>query len=439
MAGRMRVQLPQKMAPFATERCRHKIARGGRGSAKSWTIARLLILRAMQQRTRWLCCREIQKSIKESSHKLLSLQIAKLGLSQYFDIQNTVIRGPHGSEFLFIGLQDHTADAVKSLEDLDGAWVEEAHTITRDSANKLIPTVRNEGSEIWWSYNPDLETDFVHELAESGRDDVLVVTINYHDNRWFPDVLDGERVRMLAINQDLHDHIWGGKCRTAAGVLFKRRWFKRFKLGEQPRELNKYLSTDYAGAPDPDDPEAEPDFTEHGMVGIDQNKHWWFIDWWYDQTDPATYIAAWLGMIAAHGPLRAFEEKGVILRSVDKVIRDAMVKNQTFVRREPITSAGSKADRALGFAAIAATGIVHIPEGEWGDRLINQLCAFTGQEGRKDDAVDVCSLLARGLDKIAKAEPDVPETKPEPVKPFSVEWLERSDAEESIDTEEFMG
>ena len=128
----------------------------------------------------------------------------------------------------------------------------------------------------------------------------------------------------------------------------------------------------------------------------------------------------------------AFEEKGAILRAVDGAINKAMREGQTFIAREGLASAGSKADRALGFAARAATGAVHIPNTDWGDRLIDQLCAFTGQDGRTDDMVDVCSLLARGLDMMSDGELP-PEKRAPPPAPFTEPWFRAREEAERAD------
>jgi predicted phage terminase large subunit-like protein len=416
------------MLPFATERRRHKVARGGRGGAKSHSIAKLLLAKGMQSRQRWLCAREVQKSIRDSVHKLLADQIELLGIGDFYDVQRDVIKGANGSEFLFAGLRDHTVDSIKSYEGCDGCWIEEAHSVTERSATVLIPTIRKPGSELWWSYNPDQEDDFVHQLANSGRDDVLVVDIGWRDNPWFPAELEGERKKLQAINDDLYQHVWEGKCRSVAGLLFKRPWFRRYD--RLPERLNLYIASDYAVSED------EGDWTEHGVWGLDEHGDLYAVDWWSGQTAPDTWIKAWLALVKRHKPLMAFEEKGVILRSVDGAINKAMREAQTFVHREGLASAGNKASRALGFAARASAGTVWLPKTDWGDRLLNQLCAFNGEDGRVDDMVDVCSLIGRGLDEMADASPKPkPKKKPEP-KPFTEAWMDRAEQRDQAERDQ---
>lgn len=414
--GALGVRMPAKMAPFYTERRRHKIARGGRGGGKSHAIAMLLLVMGMERRIRILCTREVQKSIKESVHKLLADKIAEMSLSGFYEVQRETIKGANGTEFLFAGLRDHTVDSIKSFEGVDICWVEEAHSVTERSANVLIPTIRKDGSELWWSYNPDQTDDFIHVKAERGDADTLVVNINWRDNKWFPRVLDAERIALRAINEDLYDHVWEGKCRSVAGLLFKRHWFKRYDA--LPERLRLYLSSDYAVSLD------GGDWTEHGIWGLDERGELYAVDWWSGQTDPATWINAWVALIRRHKPDIAFEEKGVILRSQDGAINRAMREKDAYVYREAIASAGNKAERALGFAARASAGTVWIPKTDWGDRLINQLCAFNGEDGRTDDMVDVCSLVGRGIDMMRDADPE--RVKPDTTTtPFNRRGVER--------------
>ena len=188
--------------------------------------------------------------------------------------------------------------------------------------------------------------------------------------------------------------------------MFKREWFNHYDV--LPSRLNLYLASDYAVTPE------GGDYTEHGVFGLTDTGDLYVVDWWFGQTDPAEWIDQWLGLISKHKPLAAFEEKGVILRAVDGAINRRMRETQTFVRRVGLASAGNKAERALGFAARASAGTVYLPRGkDWSLRLLNQLCAFNGEDGRQDDAVDVCSLIGRGLDEMTNAgKPDAPDTKP---------------------------
>jgi hypothetical protein len=425
----LQIEIPEALGPIFSPR-RYKIMYGGRGGGKSVTVAKALLIMGLQRRLRILCTREIQKSLADSVIKMLDDEIGNLGLRGFYEVQKSVIKGRNGTEFAFTGLQSHTVDSLRSFVNIDIVWVEEAHSVSSHSWNVLIPTVRKEGSEIWATFNPDQETDYVYDRFVANTDpDALVIEINWRDNKWFPSVLETERRKLKAINDDLYDHVWEGKCRSVAGLLFKRHWFKRYKLGEQPAGLNCYLSSDYAGGPDPDDPDSDPDWTEHGCFGLDHNSDLWVTDWWSGQDDPSVWIDAWLAMIRRNKPLIAFEEKGVILRTVSGRINERMRQTKTFVQREALASAGNKASRALGFAARAAAGTVWIPEGEWGDRLVNQLCAFNGQDGKTDDMVDVCSLLARGLDLMADAAapPPPPEAAPEP---FSDPWFEARDKQD---------
>lgn len=431
------LQLPDKLLPILQPR-RFKIMHGGRGGGKSHTVAQVLLMLATQRKLRVLCVREVQKSLAESSMQVLKDYIERLGLAPYFEVLKTEIRCRlTGSTFGFSGLKDHTADSIKSWEGADIVWVEEAHSVTAHSWNILIPTIRKAGSEIWATFNPDQPTDYVYDRFVAHVDpDAWVCAINWRDNPWFGPEMDTERRKLKAVNDDLYGHVWEGNCRTVAGLLFKRVWFEslRFELGKQPGRLNRYVASDYAGGPDPDNPDSEPDFTEHGCAGLDEFGDLWLLDWWSGQEDPHEWIQAWLAMLRRNKPvLTAFEEKGVILRSVDGAINKAMREADTFVLRTGLPSAGSKAERALGFAARASARTVHIPRTEWGDRLIEQLCAFNGQDGRTDDMVDVCSLLARGLDDMADASKPAKDTRPKPPKFGTGDWLDRYDHDNEHD------
>lgn len=220
-------RFPEKLE-FLFKPARYKVAKGGRGGAKSWGFARALLTKGFMAKLRIGCFREVQNSIAESVHHLLEEQIELMGLSAFYTVTEKSIVGANGTEFIFKGLSNLTADAVKSMEGLDIAWIEEAHTVTRKSLDKLIPTVRKEGSEIWISFNPELDTDEVWtRFVESPSPDAVVVTINWNDNPFLPSTLDKERREFLRLvregrrSQDDYDNIWDGKCRAAVeGAIY---------------------------------------------------------------------------------------------------------------------------------------------------------------------------------------------------------------------------
>ncbi len=207
---------------FLFEPCRYKVAHGGRGSGKSWSFARALIIQAASQRLRVLCAREVQKSIRDSVHRLLSDQIEALGLGSFFQILETEIRGRNGSIFLFSGLATQTVESIKSFEGVDRVWVEEAQSVSKKSWDTLIPTIRKPDSEIWVSFNPELDTDETYSrFVLNTPPDACVVQVNYSDNPWFPEVLEKERLHCQLTNREDYDTIWEGKCRTAVkGAIY---------------------------------------------------------------------------------------------------------------------------------------------------------------------------------------------------------------------------
>lgn len=219
----IRAQFPSKLRPLFRPK-RYKVLYGGRGGAKSWGVARALIAMSADRPLRILCAREIQKSMKDSVHRLLKDQITALGLDSEFDVFDTEIRGHNGSLFLFTGLQSHTVDSIKSFEGVDVVWCEEAHAISAKSWETLIPTIRKDDSEIWVTLNPDMDTDdtYVRFIA-SPSEDTWLCEVNWRDNPWFPEVLrqEREKAERTLLRED-YEHIWEGKPRrVAAGAIYR--------------------------------------------------------------------------------------------------------------------------------------------------------------------------------------------------------------------------
>ena len=196
---------------------------GGRGSGKSWAVARALLLLGAQKQLRILCTREIQKSIKDSVHRLLNDQIQAMGLGGHYEVFETEIRGLNGSLFLFAGLAQHTVESIKSFEGVDYVWVEESQVVTKRSWDVLTPTIRKDGSEIWITLNPDMETDETYQrFVVKASSDSFVCQMNWADNPWFPEVLEKERQDTLRRDPDNYANIWEGEPkRVSEGAIYR--------------------------------------------------------------------------------------------------------------------------------------------------------------------------------------------------------------------------
>lgn len=203
---------------------RYRVLRGGRGSAKSWSIARMFIALAMKDKIRVLCTREFQKSIKDSVHRLLGDQIEAMGLGSYFEILQAEIKcRKTGAQFLFSGLASNTVDSIKSFEGCTHCWVEEAQTVSHRSWEILIPTIRAPKSEIWISFNPDDQLDPTYQrFVLQPPPDAIVVTLNWEDNPWFPEELRREKDYLYSVDPDAAAHVWGGECRKVSDAQILR-------------------------------------------------------------------------------------------------------------------------------------------------------------------------------------------------------------------------
>lgn len=234
MTGReLIIDTPRVFVPLLSP-ARYKGAWGGRGSGKSHFFAELLIEDCLAEPgnsggagMRAVCIREVQKTLKESSKRLLEdkLQAFGLGDSDGFKVFNEVIQAPGDGVITFTGMQDHTAESIKSLEGFKRAWWEEAQTASARSMQLLRPTIRAEGSELWFSWNPRRKVDPV-DLMLRGPElptGAVVVKANWRDNPRFPSVLEDERLDCLRANPDEYEHIWeGGYATVAAGAYFAK-------------------------------------------------------------------------------------------------------------------------------------------------------------------------------------------------------------------------
>lgn len=200
---------------------RYRVAYGGRGSAKSWQFARALLVHGLSRKLRILCAREYQASIRDSVHRVLADQVTRLGLESFYTVQEAGILGKNGTEFLFKGLKRDIAQ-IKSTEGIDICWIEEAEAVSDHSWRTLVPTIRKDGSEIWVTFNPALESDPTYQqFVVKPHDNAIVRYVTYEDNPWFPDVLREEADALLVNDPEAFAHVWQGKpwARSDAQVL----------------------------------------------------------------------------------------------------------------------------------------------------------------------------------------------------------------------------
>lgn len=268
-AGRdLDIKTPEVFVPLVdddSDEARYLGAHGGRGSGKSHEFAEKLIERAlMQHGLLWLCVREVQKSLEQSVKRLLENKIQHFGVGKYFDVQKTLIKTPGNGVLVFQGMQNHTAESVKSFEGFDGGWVEEAQTLSQSSLDLLRPTIRKARSQLWFSWNPKNKTDPVDaflrgndpksqldkEWAPPPRS--VVVEANWSDNPFFSDtVLREEKDYDLRRDPDKYAHIWGGGyLRNAESRVFRNWKVEHFETPISPVPTF-YLGADWGMRVDP--------------------------------------------------------------------------------------------------------------------------------------------------------------------------------------------
>lgn len=193
---------------------------GGEGG-KSENIGRYLLIEGMTKRQRYLCARELQVSIKESVHHLLKALIEQYDLGGFYEVQATTIKGKNGTEFIFKGLK-HNVTEIKSMNDIDKVWIEEAQNVSKSSWEVLIPTIRKDSSEILVSFNPDLEDDETYQrFVVSPPPDSWVKKMNWDENPWFPEVLKKELEFLKGKDHDSYLNVWEGHCKQSVdGAIF---------------------------------------------------------------------------------------------------------------------------------------------------------------------------------------------------------------------------
>lgn len=252
MSRTLQIPTPEWALPLL-QPSRYKGAHGGRGSGKSHFFAEAVIeAHIIDPASRTVCVREVQKSLAQSVKRLLETKIAALNAGAYFEVQEAVIKAKRGDGLIiFQGMQNHTSDSIKSLEGYDRAWVEEAQSLSQRSLDLLRPTIRKPESELWFSWNPNLETDPVDALLRGPKPppDARIVEVNYDQNPWLPDVLRVEMEYDRGRDPDKYAHVWrGGYANNGEARVFKN-W--RIDEFDAPDDAVHRLGADWGFAADP--------------------------------------------------------------------------------------------------------------------------------------------------------------------------------------------
>ena len=248
----LQLKTPEWSLPLL-EASRYKGAWGGRGSGKSHMFAEMMLEEhIINQAQSSVCVREIQKSLNQSVKRLLEMKIQEMNAGAYFEVQDAVIKSKKADgRIIFQGMQNHTADSIKSLEGYDRAWVEEAQSLSQTSLDLLRPTIRKPGSELWFTWNPRQASDPVDLLLRGPTPpkDATVIRVNYADNPWFPTVLKDEMEYDRRRDQDKYQHVWRGEYLQNSQSRVFRNW--RIEDFDAPPDAIHRLGADWGFAVDP--------------------------------------------------------------------------------------------------------------------------------------------------------------------------------------------
>lgn len=251
-ASSRRLLEPPKVFKPLWQQKRYKGAHGGRGSGKSHAFAEMLVVRAASSRGfRAACVREVQRSLKNSVKLLVEDKIRALGVSHLFTILEAEIKTPGGGVIMFQGMQNHTADSIKSLEGFDVAWVEEAQSLSQRSLDLLRPTIRKPGSELWFSWNPNKPTDPVDVLLRGDNPpaDSVVIEVNWHHNPYLPAELRADLEDDRRRDPDKFLHVWEGHYSLNSEARVFRNW--KVEEFEAPANAVHRFGADWGFAIDP--------------------------------------------------------------------------------------------------------------------------------------------------------------------------------------------
>lgn len=409
----LEIRTPRVFAPLLAP-ARYKGAHGGRGSGKSHHFAESAVERCIVRNgSRGVCVREVQKTLRESAKRLIEDKIQAMGVGSMFDAQADCIKTPGGGIILFQGMQDHTAESIKSLEGFDWAWVEEAQTLSERSLELLTPTIRAPGSELWFSWNPRNAADPIDKLLRGPEPPpgAIVVRANYYDNPFFPSELEAERAYAERAKRDRYGHIWLGEYEPAAiGAIWDRLTLHQSRRDVAPRMGRIVVAVDPAVS-------SEPDSDEHGIVvaGLgDEDQHGYVLD---DVSTKGTPTQWARQAIAAYDRYSA--DAIVIERNQGgDMCRQTLYSVRPGVPVIEVTATRGKHVRAEPIASLYTLGRVH-HVGTF-PRLEDQMCLMTAGGYSGPGSPDRCDALVWALTEIFPAmTTPVVEPMPQPSFPTS--------------------
>ena len=375
---------------------RYKALYGGRGSAKSHFFAEAMVGNAASNKGfRAVCVREVQKSLKESAKRLIEDKIEAMGV-QGFEPLNDSIKTPGGGVIIFQGMQDHTAETIKSLEGFNVAWVEEAQTLSARSLEMLRPTIRAPGSELWFSWNPRSATDPVDAFfrGEHPPENAIVRKINFDANRLFPKELEAERQHDEQHRRDRYGHIWLGEYEPmAVGAIWDRVTIHNCRRETAPAMGRVLVCVDPAGS-------SEPGSDEHGIVVVgkgDEDSHGYVLD-----------------DMSVRGTPRQWADRAVAaydLHNADAIVCEVnfggdMVENtiksvRPDVRVIQVRATRGKHVRAEPIAALYSLGRIH-HVGTY-PVLEDQMCQMTAAGYEGDGSPDRLDAMVWGMTELFPA------------------------------------
>lgn len=388
----LQIQTPKVFRPLLGP-SRYKAIWGGRGSGKSHFFAEETVLRcAKSPGFRVLCVREVQKSLKDSVKRLVEDKIASLDFGAWFDPLQSEIKTPGGGLISFVGMQDHTADSVKSLEGYDVAWVEEAQSLSARSLELLRPTIRKPGSELWFSFNPRSASDPVDAFLRGHKppENAVVVRANWSDNPFFPAELEAERQHDKIARPDRYGHIWEGEYEPVAiGAIWDRATLHQHRRASVPDMARIVVAVDPAVS-------ATAGSDEHGIIVVGQGH------------DGRGYV---LDDVSLRGTPYQWASRAVAV--MDRWGADAVIieRNQggdmckhtlhsvrPFINVIEVTATRGKHVRAEPIAALYALGRVsHV--GTF-DKLEEQMCQMTAAGFEGDGSPDRVDALVWGFTEL---------------------------------------